>query len=702
MRTVVLLELGALLLTGCSPEWYRDNANVEVYDIVDRKRQPLVSEERRELAFSIEPQFVSVDEVGSPGELENFWGTPKPEPMEVTVDVDSEADGARGESAPEVESPEGESRAGTDDSVDTVDPTETDPTETDPASDAAEGDGPVGQDSAVEEGPNAPEASSVGAPGGTESAVEESSAEPSEMSSSTIADMIAKTPKIPARLLSLDDALQLAFANNRDYQDQKEAVYLSALTLTLARWQFAPRFFGIITGDWDKDAAGNETGRVSTNFGFTQLFASGARLSISALSNFFQFFTGDRREVANTILDGTLTQPLLRGFGSDIVLEPLTQSERNVVYQLRAFERFRKTFAYAVISEYYRVVQNIDTVHNAYLNWQSQVDNLDRSEAMEEAQRMAPFAVDQTRNAELQAHDSWVVAVANYEASLDRFKITLGIPVETRIALDAAELRKLEQQTVEMLNISVDDAISLAFAYRLDLQTAADRIEDADRGVNVAADSLRAQLDVTGSASLESGANESAQTPLKFNTADFAYGVGVDLDLPLDRKAERNNYVRQLIALEREKRDYTLFEDNISLMVRDEYRLLEREIIRYGIQQASLTLNEGRAASTVALRNAGRPGGLTTDVLLALDSLNDARNDLTGAIVNFTLARLALFRDLGVLQVNSGNRVVEPDLAVLIAQGEQNAEQDHGNSGRGDVSSTLLTSSRKDAAGETR
>ena len=86
--TVILLELGALLLAGCSPEWYRENANNEVYGILDQKRQPLVSEERQELAFSIEPQPVSVDEVGVSGEREDFWGTPPPDPEEVTVDIE--------------------------------------------------------------------------------------------------------------------------------------------------------------------------------------------------------------------------------------------------------------------------------------------------------------------------------------------------------------------------------------------------------------------------------------------------------------------------------------------------------------------------------------------------------------------------------------------------------------------------------------
>src|SRR2546422_3047042 len=141
-------------------------------------------------------------------------------------------------------------------------------------------------------------------------------------------------PTVPTRLLTLKESLKLAFANNREYQTQKETVYLSALSLTLAYHQFAPRFLGIITGDWLNEG-GSESGSIATRFGWDLLLVNGARLSINLLNNFSQFFTGDKREVAATIFQGTLTQPLLRGFGTEIVREPLTQAERNVTYQVR-------------------------------------------------------------------------------------------------------------------------------------------------------------------------------------------------------------------------------------------------------------------------------------------------------------------------------------------------------------------------------
>jgi hypothetical protein len=45
-----------------------------------------------------------------------------------------------------------------------------------------------------------------------------------------------------ARVLSLEDALDLAIKHNRAYQSRKERLYLTALDVTLARYRFTPIF----------------------------------------------------------------------------------------------------------------------------------------------------------------------------------------------------------------------------------------------------------------------------------------------------------------------------------------------------------------------------------------------------------------------------------------------------------------------------
>ena len=48
--------------------------------------------------------------------------------------------------------------------------------------------------------------------------------------------------EIGASILSLDAALGLAFAHSKDYQNQKELLYLEALALTFDRYRYTPTF----------------------------------------------------------------------------------------------------------------------------------------------------------------------------------------------------------------------------------------------------------------------------------------------------------------------------------------------------------------------------------------------------------------------------------------------------------------------------
>ncbi len=467
--------------------------------------------------------------------------------------------------------------------------------------------------------------------------------------------------------MTLEDALRIALANNREYQSQKEQVYLSALAFSLARWQFAPRFFGLVSGNVARDGSGEWSGSVDGDFGWNWLFASGARLSVSLANHFFQFFTGDRMEAASSIVSATLTQPLLRGFGKHIVLEPVTQAERNVIYQIRSFARFRQTFGVDVAEQFYRVLEARNLLTNEYLNWQGLVNNLDRARALNEGGRLPRLEVDQVFQQELQARNRYAVAVQDFESSLDRFKITLGFPIASAIGLDESEFERLEASADAVGDVDVEDALAAAVHTRVDLKSAMEQVEDAERRIAVAADALRAQLDVTASANLASGTRSGAQTPLKINSGRGVYGVGLDLDLPFDRRAERNDYAAAFIALEAEKRAASLFKDSILLTVRDSHRRFLRERQTYRIQVESVRLAQVRVESTLALREADRAE--TRDILDSQRALIEAKNAVTGSLINLTLARLEFQRDTGMLRLGNDGRLIEESIPGRVSDG---------------------------------
>jgi outer membrane protein TolC len=446
-------------------------------------------------------------------------------------------------------------------------------------------------------------------------------------------------------VISLAQAIAMATAHNRDYQRQKEQLYLTALDLTLARHQFVRRWFGTVDAGYVRDSA-DEDISYGAQTGFDQLLADGAQISASIAIDWARFLTGDPRTSLGSVLSASVTQPLLRGRGRKIAQENLTQAERNALYQIRSFNRYRKTFVVSIVNDYYRVLQRRDIVTNAKNNYDSRVESRKRLEMEGEAGRKPPFEVDQARQSELDARDSHIQALQSYEQQLDEFKIRLSLPTSTQVELDQNELKGLEEIGITEPGYELDAAIETALAQRLDLANGADAVDDAERKVVVAADNLGVELNLIGSAGAGSPPGTDF-TRLQFQNGTYA--LGLEADLPLDRKAERNAYREALIALEQRQREHERDVDEAELDVRSAYRQLQEAAERYRTQKNSLELSETRVESTTFLLQAGRV--TTRDLLESQDSLLGAQNNVTAALVDHAIAKLSFFRDIGVLQV---------------------------------------------------
>ena len=456
---------------------------------------------------------------------------------------------------------------------------------------------------------------------------------------------------VTSGIISLSDAVARATASNRDYQKQKESLYLTALDLTLTRHQFARQWFGTIDASYNKgndviSGENFETANSDAQVGFNQLLADGGVISANIAMDWARFLTGDPRTTLGSVLTASFTQPLLRGAGREIAQENLTQAERDVLYQIRSFNRFRQSFAVSIISDYYFVLQQRDAVTNAENNYKRVAESAARMAMEAEAGRRNRFEVDQAEQNVLNSKNDYIRAVERYEQQLDEFKIRLSLPTDANVIVDQNELRALEAMGVSEPNYTVEAAIETAMVNRLDLANSFDGVDDAVRKVKVAANGLGADLNLVGSAAVNSTERTEFER-LQFHKGDYSFGV--EADLPLDRKAERNIYRESLILLQQRQREYDNSVDEVKLDVRQAYRQLQESAERYKIQKNSTELAAKRVESTSLLLEAGR---LTArDLLDAQTALLQAQNGLTAALVDHTIAKMSFFRDVGILQV---------------------------------------------------
>jgi outer membrane protein TolC len=497
--------------------------------------------------------------------------------------------------------------------------------------------------------------------------------------------------------LNLLDTLQIAAHSSREYQSQKEQVYLAALALDLERDEFRSTFSGLVNADIisdlgnDPDVTGVTGGM---ELGLSQKFTSGLAISTRIGLDLVQLLTGDRESASGVFADISASMPLLRGAGAHIVAEPLTQAERDVIYAIWAFENYKRDFAIQVAEQYYAVLEQLDSVRNAESNYRRLIDSTKRTQALSDAGRIVPVQVDQSINQELSARERWILSQESYGRRLDQLKTTLGLPPDAQVSLDRDELKRVSDRVGLVLQefgsrpmtttmpttapvearllggpsaaagmqpLGIDESASIAMALenRLDLRTAKGEVYDAQRQVTVAADALRTGLTLTGDVAAGSGRRSLGAAladngQLRFD--EGLYSVGAQADLPLERTAERNRYRQSLIALDRAVRALQDLEDQVKLDVRNTLRdlAIARESVQ--TQAQAVFVSDRRRASATALFEAGRQGVQVRDVLEAEDALIQAQNRFTGALIDFRLAELRFQRDLGVLEVDSSGR----------------------------------------------
>ena len=458
-------------------------------------------------------------------------------------------------------------------------------------------------------------------------------------------DIVLDPNWAPTGPLSLADAVAIATKRSRNYQSRKENLYNSALDLTLQRHEYVRQWFGTIDGGYTR----NETDEFvdsGGNLGFNQLLADGTQISAGIAVDWLRYLTGDSDTSLGSVLTASVSKPLLRGSTKEVVQENLTQAELNVLYAIRSFSRFRKEFVVSIVNDYLRALQTMDRVKNAENNYRTLQASYEEAALKAKAGKLPPFEADQTKQRMLQARDNLAQTQRQYQQALDSFKLTLAVPVDANIVLDSGVLENISTMRITEPNFLVADAIEVALQTRLDLATSYDKVDDARRKVDVAADALRARLNLVASASVDS-TEKTQWERLRFH--DGTYNIGMALDLPLDKLSERNTYRRTLISYLQTKRDYGLAVDEVKLDVRNAYRALVEAAERYAIQKISLDLARERVNSTTLLLQAGRVNA--RDLLDSQDDLLSAQNDTTATLVNYMLAKLNFYRDVGILNV---------------------------------------------------
>jgi outer membrane protein TolC len=447
-----------------------------------------------------------------------------------------------------------------------------------------------------------------------------------------------------AMRLSLVDALHHAQSTGREHLTAQEQYMLQAISLMIERHLWGPRFFADMQADYASrqfDGDSESTLRLINQLRATQRLPYGgeveARLVWDATENLRSAATEQYQQAASLVLDANI--PLLRGAGL-YAQESLIQAERDLIYSARVYEDFRREYLVSIATDYFELLQQLATIRNT----ENQLAGFKRIETQEqalyEAGRIPQLRVNNAANQVRQAEDSLANQRDRYTLALDRFKVRLGIPVETPVVVDASELAVPEPET------TLEESVDLALHYRLDLQNARDQTEDARRRVKNAENQLLPDLDIAGTVSFPTD-DSAREGGVVFEPDDVRYGASARLSLPLDRKAEKLGLRQATILAQRADRELERFRDEVVLEVRGRVRGIElaRNSLRLSTQRVELTRRRKEEQEI-------KRDEFTTQELLDTEiDLLDAENSLAQAVTNLRTAVLEYLVSTGQLRV---------------------------------------------------
>jgi hypothetical protein len=306
--------------------------------------------------------------------------------------------------------------------------------------------------------------------------------------------------------IKADQAVELGLINSREFQDRREDLYLAALPVTLERFNFASQAFfteQVARRSFGSQVTGaGEFWDANTNLGYSKRLPTGAALLVQLANQVIIDLGSKKPTIAVSELSLSAIQPFLRGGGLAVNLEDLTAAERNMVYAMRSYARFRKLFYVATIGGptgglgltnnpyglqglsvnlgrgiggnltapvvgYLPLLQQTALIANQQKNVSALERLLRLYQAFREGGQQSDLQVGQVEIQLLTSRGGLLGqggggggggggGIRGYLDSLDNFKLQLGLPLTVGLDLDSAPLNPIRRQLSRFEDVYAD------------------------------------------------------------------------------------------------------------------------------------------------------------------------------------------------------------------------------------------------------
>ncbi len=398
----------------------------------------------------------------------------------------------------------------------------------------------------------------------------------------------------PIYHLTLQDAVAMALEHSLAIKVQAYNPAISQTQLVQAQAAFDATIFGSTgvtrtdvptTSGIQVGAAGAVPGAGNNNsltwanqVGVSKPLGWGGTAQFSATNNFLNVaktpgFQPDINPSNADNLALAITQPLLRGFGSDVVQSGIYIARTNRSISLAAFRSQVQTVIKNVELTYYLLAQadgNLRIEQRLLVNTRHTLSQIEKRGIFD----ASSVQVAQAKDAVAQSRVAVITAQANVRTTSDELKSLLNDP-----ALNLRGnvlLLPTDKPITEPVMFNVAQAISTALAQRSIMREDRLKLHEADINVRVAANTLLPDANLTLSTQSnglsQAFGNAFTQTisPARF----WSYAAGLQVSIPIGNRAAEAGYREQRLLRRQELTQMLLDAQNIILEVKTALRAM--------------------------------------------------------------------------------------------------------------------------------
>ena len=293
--------------------------------------------------------------------------------------------------------------------------------------------------------------------------------------------------------LDKEKAVELAIQHSPEYQSALENLYLSAMAVSRERFNYDVRFYG---GDSvlasTATATSNPSIRNSAHVRAERRLATGGDWVVGLANSITWSLNNGSWQSSGSLINASLTQPLLRGAGRKVALESLTQAERNFLAAVRQMVLFQQGYYTRIVtgssgrhtsapsgtsgantpslaSGFYGLLEGQIQIQNQRRTMVGSEDNLDRFvELFDAGQLENKYQVEQMRQNLLMSQSTLLGQVNSYQANIETYVRSLGLPPDLEISISDPLLEQFQLTSPTLTTLTEDVNAFLALIRKKD------------------------------------------------------------------------------------------------------------------------------------------------------------------------------------------------------------------------------------------